>query len=134
MHVKDLIAKEIIGLHQFFENWYSAKVDNTSAIFDRFNSVLHENFMLISPSGDRLTKPKLLELIQIEYGKFQTFKNFSISIEDIDYRFIGNDMSLVTYKEIGNSENGPTQSIITAVFRRNPELINNVEWLHIHET
>jgi len=134
MHVKELIAKEIIELHQFFENWYSAKVDNTSAEFSRFETVLHKNFEIIVPSGGKLTKLKLLELIRGEYGKFKTVEKFSVTIEDIDYRFVGNDMSLVTYKEIGVSEDGPKHSMITAVFRRNPELVNGVEWLHIHET
>ncbi|MHA1444154.1 MAG: hypothetical protein ACTSR4_05320, partial [Candidatus Hodarchaeales archaeon] len=132
--MKDLIAKEIIGLHQFFENWYSAEVDNTSAEFNRFESVLHKDFEIIIPSGGKMEKLKLLELIKGEYGKFKAFEKFSITIEDIDYRFIGSEMSLVTYKEIGISEDGPKHSLITAVFRRNPELINGVEWLHIHET
>ena len=134
MHVKDLIAKEIIELHQFLENWYSAKVDNISGEFDRFETVLHEDFEIIIPSGGKVAKSKFLDLIKGEYGKFQASEKFSITIEDIDYRFIGSDMSLVTYKEIGVSEDGPKHSLITAVFRRNPELINGVEWLHIHET
>jgi len=132
--VKDLIAKEIIDLHQFFEKWYSAKVDNTSAEFNRLDSVLHKNFELIAPSGVKVSRLKLLELLKREYGKFQSSEKFSIVIEDIDYRFIGNEMCLVTYKEIGNSEDGPKNSLITAAFRRNSDLINNVEWLHIHET
>jgi len=132
--VKDLIAKEIIGLHQFFEKWYSAKVDNTSAEFNRLDSVFHRNFELIAPSGVKISRSKLLDLLKSEYGKFQDSEKFSIVIEDIDYRFIGNEMSLVTYKEIGNSESGPKNSLVTAVFRRNPDLINGVEWLHIHET
>ena len=134
MPVKELIEKEIIDLHQFIENWYSAKVDNTSAEFNRFETVLHENFEIIVPSGGKVLKLKFLELIKGEYGKFKAFENFSITIEDIDYRFIGSEIALVTYKEIGVSEDGPKHSLITAVFRKNPQLINGIEWLHIHES
>ncbi|MHA1212576.1 MAG: hypothetical protein ACTSSH_08950, partial [Candidatus Heimdallarchaeota archaeon] len=95
--MKDLIEKEIIGLHQFFEKWYSAEVENTSAVFNRLDSVLHEDFELISPSGVKVSKSNLSKLLRSEYGKFQASEKFSITIEDIDYRFIGSDMSLVTY-------------------------------------
>ena len=132
--MEESIREEIVSLHKFFESWYSATIDNTSEVFKRVESVLHEDFQIIVPSGSKLSKNQLLDVLKGQYGRFKDTENFAITIDNVDIRFRGKDIAIVTYNEIGNSEEGEKRSIITTALRKNSKLLNGLEWLHIHET
>jgi len=52
------IKKEIIDLHQFFEDWFTGKV---AYDISRFDKVMAADFELISPSGSLIQRGNLVE-------------------------------------------------------------------------
>ena len=54
-------------------------------------------------------------------------------VEDIQLRLKAGDIILLTYEEHGTTKNGKRATLISTILRKNPELQNGLEWIHIHE-
>ena len=127
----DNYEKEIIDLHQFFEDWFMGRVENTDATFARFADVMAPTFHIVNPSGRLTARPALLQGLRSAHN---TWTEGRIWIQNVQSRGQYDALSIVTYEEwqaIGESQGG---RLSTVVFQADDAAINGVSWLHVHET
>lgn len=124
--------REVIELHQFFEEWFTAKRELTEENFLRFSRVMGTGFEIISPDGDRRGREEMVENLRNAHGVYRE-ETFRIWIEGYRSRPLAEGLQLVTYEEWQERADGKRGRLSTAVLRRNPDTPNGVEWLHVHE-
>ena len=125
---------EIVELHSFFENWFNAKLDKNDDIFQRFPSVLDDNFELITPSGQKHTQEEILELVwNAHASRANTGSPMKIWIENFSFWLIREDIFLVTYEEWQKTNGEDKGRLSTAIFKSCENEINNINWCHVHE-
>jgi len=125
--------KEIIELHQFFEDW--AKGDIQQNELDRLHSVLAPEFTIVTPEAKMIRKNQLLEMIESGYSKFDTQANqYSIWIEEVSSRKVTSNTFLSTYKEWQIIDGTEQARLSTVLFQKKDNLPNGLLWQHVHET
>jgi hypothetical protein len=127
--------KEIVELHQFFQNWFNGHLQPTEENFARVADVLNDEFVYIDPSG-RMTE--YAALIGRLWQAANTHPNFKIWIENFHLRRQEGNIALATYEEWQENADGTTSvtsvRLSTVVFREKANTPNRLEWLHVHET
>ena len=123
------ITNEIIELHEFFQNWFNGTIPQSE--FSRFAGVMDKDFKIISPPGDLTERSKLVSGLEKSYGNNSTIQ---ISVRNISVESICDNIYIAIYEEIQEYGLEITARISTAIFRRNEKMVNNHEWLHVHET
>jgi hypothetical protein len=127
--------KEVIDLHKFFEQWFNSEVENTDEIYARVEDVLCKEFLLISPSGKVTSRDEIVAQIKSGYGsRKEDDISYRLWVQNIECRLIENDLCLVMYEEWGEISGKQNARISSALFRKNNQTINGVEWVHVHET
>jgi hypothetical protein len=127
--------KEIIELHEFFEAWFNAKLDNTEENFARFDRVLADGFTLISPGGDLLSRKDILSLVLKAYGLHQqSDPPIRIWIKNVSLVHKSNENALFRYEEWQEVDKQETARVSTVLFQRDIIQPNNLIWSHVHET
>lgn len=130
MTTLEIVNHEIVGLHDFFTEWFNGTVER-GQLEPRFLSRLHKDVQFIPPEGAVMTADVIREGFGRGYG---TNPNFRSHIRDIDIRYYRGDLVLATYTEW---QTGATMSDdannarITTVLM---EMTSPVTWLHIQET
>ncbi len=127
--IEHLIEKEIRELHRFFQRWFAGNIEKRE--INRLDNVIHENFILITPSASLLDKKILMQFIQESYG---TKKDIRIWTDNINIHAEINNIYIVTYDEFQTLDEHKTIRRSSAVFRFNSDKINNLEWIKVHET
>ncbi len=130
--IKKRCHKEVVELHQFFQEWFNGEIEATDENFSRFSQILAEHFIIISPGG-LLTQrePLLIGLRNTQNSR----KKCKIRIENFQLHQITADMLVTTYEEWQTDSDGTTNSrISTAIFQEQQDTPNGVVWLHVHET
>jgi len=126
---------EVIGLHEFFKQWFNAEIDNTDLNFSRLSNAIHEDFMLVMPNGNTTTKKELLVQLREGYGSHKSDKlPYKLWIQNFECRLIEGNTCLVTYEEWSEIEGRQNARLSSAIFRKKEEAPNGVEWFHVHET
>ncbi|MCP4362490.1 MAG: GNAT family N-acetyltransferase [Chloroflexi bacterium] len=125
--------KEIVELHQFFQDWYNGELDSTEAHFARVSRALAPGFSIIFPDGRAMPRQPLLEMLRAAHGQRAHFR---IWIENVQRRHQTGVLAVYTYEEWQQTDpdSAPTARLSTVVFRQNPESQNGLVWLHVHET
>ncbi len=123
---------EVIELHQFFQDWFSGRLENSDRIFQRISKTLSEDFQIVGPSGTLTPRDRLLDGLRRSYASMKGRK-FRIWIENYQARPIGEGLWLITYEEWQEDEKERKGRLSSAVFRGKPGNPNHVEWLHVHE-
>ncbi len=129
----DACKKEVIELHQFFEDWNQGKLAKTEDQFRRFSGAVAKDFEIISPGGGSMSTTEILGRVREGHGSSRG-TDFRIWIESYRSRPIGDGILLVTYEEWQSQGGKDIGRISTAVFRRESRAPNGVVWLHVHET
>jgi hypothetical protein len=129
----DACKKEVIELHQFFEDWNQGKLAKTEEQFRRFSEAVASDFEIISPGGGSLSRAEILGRVREGHGSSRS-TDFRIWIENYRGRLISDELVLVTYEEWQSQDGKNIGRVSTAVFRREPDAPNGVLWLHVHET
>lgn len=125
--------KEVVDLHQFFQDWFNGTIPNTDEQFARFADVMAESFGMVPPNGRFVTCAPLLEGLRGSYGRSQQAPG-RIWIENFVTRQTGPDWLFATYEE-WQTFNGKTTSRLSSVlFEENEAAPNGLIWLHVHET
>jgi hypothetical protein len=122
---------EIHDLHQFFQDWFSGAIAQTTANFDRVTSALAPSFGLISPDGSLAEYALVINWLHNGYG---TRPGFRLWTEDVVLRYEAGDLALVTYREWQQLDGQSSVRISSAFFGRRDSGPHGVEWLHVHET
>jgi hypothetical protein len=127
------IAREIVELHDFFEDWLTARIEQTRETFERVLSTMGEGFYLVTPSGELIERPALLDSIYSGYGSRPGFRMW---IEQVQVRHTRGDVIVATYEEWQSWENTDqvTSRLSTVVFTCSEAAVNGVLWQCVHET
>ncbi|NHJ49103.1 MAG: hypothetical protein FK733_15050 [Asgard group archaeon] len=127
--------KEVIDLHDFFEQWFKADIENSDEVYSRLEKVLNEKFMLIMPSGEYTFRKELLEQLRSGHGsRSDSQESYRLWIENINLRYTLDDLCLVTYEEWAEINGKLNARLSSALFRKKEGTKFGVEWLHVHET
>lgn len=126
--------KEIIDLHKFFEQWFKAEIENNDKTFARLENVLKKEFLLIMPSGAISTRDELLKNLREGYSSHKDDEiPYKLWVQNIKCRYIETDVCVMIYEEWGEVHGKTNARISTAIFHRNENCVNKVEWVHVHE-
>jgi hypothetical protein len=126
---------EIIELHSFFESWFNGELPKSEESFHRFDSVLHTNFQLITPRGEKITQDEIITSIWNAYNsRSQTNPPMQIWIENYSFKPINKNIFVATYEEWQKIETGNQGRLSTVIFIKETNDYNNLSWLHVHET
>jgi len=123
--------REIVELHQFFEDWFIGRLENTDAAFARFAEAMGPGFHIVNPSGRLTARPALMAGLRNAYN---TWDKGRIWIKNVQVRGQYDTISIVTYEEwqaVGEAEGG---RLSTVVFNADAKAVNGLLWLHVHET
>jgi hypothetical protein len=132
--MKDRCEAEIVELHQFFEDWFMGRLDNSDEAFHRFEGVMAEGFTMIPPGGSITERAELLHSLRRAHGVFSEGRAISIRVANIQPRHTQNGHLLLTYEEWQDEGQGERGRLSSVLFRRHDAAPNGVEWLHVHET
>ena len=75
--------KEVIELHQFFQDWFNGELQPTDKDYARFVNVLSEDFIIIDPNGNVTQREPLLVGLRNAHNSRSEFK---IWIENFQFR------------------------------------------------
>jgi hypothetical protein len=133
--LSDACEKEIIGLHRFFESWFTAAVEKNEEIFKRVTNVLHGEFALIFPTGELLERENVKKRVYQAHGlESSNPRYFRIWIDKVRCRFEWDDRCLMTFEEWHEDNGSISARLSSAWFRVESTMPNGVQWLHLHET
>lgn len=126
--------QEVRELHQFFEDWFNATLPPTEEAFRRFESVMADRFMIISPNGARTERDELVDRLREAHGIWRrNSQPGRIWIENLQVRHTVGSQAMVVYEEWQEIEGDARGRVSTAVFDSREGTPNGVEWLHVHE-
>ena len=125
------IENEINELHQFFQDWYNNHLSPTDENFVRCVNVLHPNFMIIFPNGEKVQYQTLLNSL---HSKHASQTNMRIWIKQIQVLHQIGDLVLATYEEWQEINGQVNSRLSTVLFQKAPTTPNGLLWLHVHET
>jgi hypothetical protein len=124
---------EVVGLHEFFVEWFTGVLEDTDVVFARFADVMHPEFSMIVPSGGLLDRETVVGSVRAAHATADA--SFGIEIRDVVDCVVWDDAVLVTYEEwqlVGDRVDNCRVS--TVLFVRAPTSSNGVQWRHLHET
>ncbi|MHA2250812.1 MAG: DUF4440 domain-containing protein [Candidatus Kariarchaeaceae archaeon] len=122
------VQKEVIELHQFFQDWFNGKLKKER--FDRVEKVIGEDFELINPDGEKTTREQILNGIR---DSQESRTDMEMWVEDVTTRRVG-DLMLTTYYEVHRENDMVKKRMSSALFAYAPNTPNYCQWLHVHET
>ncbi len=121
--------REIVQLHQFFEDWYRG---HETADFDRFDQALSDGFMIIMPDGRVLDRDVIVEAVR---GQHDSDSQAELEIRNVQLHEVHEATAIFTYEEWqgrdGETMRGRLSSVVFALDDQAP---NGLTWLHVHET
>lgn len=122
-------VKEIEELHDAFARWMGP---GDESVFARFDASFAPGFSMVGPSGARLDRAGVLDMLRSRRAAFGA--EFRIEIRDCAKLAEGPGFLAVGYDEIQVNRPGPLQRRASAVFAPNPSGPNGLIWLLVHET
>ncbi len=123
--------REIVELHQFFEDWLSGKVPKDKKTFARFTDATALSMNLVSTDGQIFGHAQLVDWIYNAHG---SEPGFALWVEAIEPRGAFDSVALLTYEEWQDRTTGRTVRQSTVLFEKDQNAPNGVRWLHVHET
>lgn len=132
-NINSQIQKEIVQIHQYFEDWYNGSSAEDYIEFDlNVSNRFCDNFKIVMPDGTLYQRNEILKVIKDGYG---TGDNFQIEIKMISTEAIKEDLFLVLYEE-WHSESGKDRAgrIAAVILKKNDECVLGYEWIHCHES
>ncbi len=122
---------EVVELHQFFEDWFNGRLEQTPDGPRRFADVMAEGFEIVTPEGARVPREPLVQGIADSHGSADGLR---IWIDGYSSRVLDGGLLLVSYQEWQERAGVKRGRQSTALFRRRAGTPQGVEWLHVHET
>ena len=126
------VKSEIIRLHQFFTLWFNGRIEEQE--IDQFISVIHDDFILITPNGQIIDKSEIIEAIKKSYNSKEFENNFKIVIVNVRVTHSSENYFQAMYNEVQYEDNLKTNRLSSVLFKINEKLENKLEWIHVHET
>jgi hypothetical protein len=127
--------REVTDLHVFLQDWLTGTLPRDAAAFARFESVIGDGFLVISPLGTITDRSALLPEFEASHGALaDRAADFRIWIENYRCLRIMGDRALVLYEEWHGLGDDTSARQTSALFERQPAAPNGVLWTHVHET
>lgn len=129
--------KEIIELHNFFEDWFNARLSDNEESFSRLKDALSPEFVMITPNGRKVDRNSLLSNLKSMNGYYlKENQPNSIWIEHMSDEWVNDRFCLMNYEEWqGNKDRTEGKGrISSALFEKHEETPNEVRWVYLHET
>ncbi len=132
-----MAATEIIGLHEFLEDWFTGRCENDDPAWkERLLQRFTDDFHIFMPAGVLLTGSGLWDPLRAEHGRNPDFK---INIRKIERgAALGEGVTVWTYEEWQRNalnatppDNGRGSSV---VFVDDASTPTGLKWAHVHET
>ena len=122
-------VKEVEALHDAFTRWMGPGDDS---VFARFEASFAPGFSMVGPSGARLDRAGVLDMLRSRKAAFGP--DFRIEIRNAIELAAGPGFIAVGYDEIQANRPGPLQRRASALFRPDAQGPNGLRWLMVHET
>ena len=132
--LEERCRREIVELHQFFEDWFNGALPDEDAAYARFADVLAESFVIVGPEGIPGERAPLLEGLRKAHGRSKQGGTSRIWIEDIVLHHAEGDLAFLRYIEWQNLAGKLRGRQSSVLFREREGMPNGLEWLHVHET
>ena len=132
MDIESHCRKEVAELHDFFQQWFAGDLPETDEAFDRYASVLADEFHIVSPAGRIMQRDTILEAVRAAHGSGGG--SVKIWIKNHTHRLTIGNVALVTYEEWQTSGDETRGRLSSALLRVKSGLLNDLQWLHVHET
>ena len=127
--------REVLELHAFFDGWFNGTLEATDESFARFESVMADTFVLLTPEGRIAERPALIQGIRDAHGRWEGHDPASRTwIDKVRLHREEGDVAIVTYEEWQEIAGKTDARLSTVVFRQQEGAPNGLEWLHVHET
>ncbi len=128
-----MCEKEIVELHQFFQDWFNGAILNNDVTFARFKEVIDPSFAIISPAGKLTTYDDLLSGLREAYAHSEQNPG-RIWIENVVVRQKEAAFVLATYEEWQSFNDVTNGRLSTVIFIPSSNSPNGLRWRHVHET
>jgi len=130
--MRERCEREILTLHEFFEQWFTGAVPVDRTVFARLESALAGEFRYILPAGRMLRRQEVLDGIFDAYGAHRQAR---IEIRNIVWPAPPEGrLGLVVFEEHQWLGEDYDARFNTALMRYAPEAPQGVAWVHLHET
>lgn len=123
--------KEVIALHDYFQQWFRGEIANDADNQARFTNSFDPLCELVSPSGNIDTFLALRQRFLAAHGKFPDAKVWVSSFVPVN---VMPDRILVKYKEWREIDGETNVRMTTCLFSKDDSAPNGVKWTYIHET
>ena len=105
--IEDQVKDEVEQLHQFFEDWFTGRLEQSEAAFSRFADVTARDFHLISPSGQMIDRDRASAWIWEIYNQRQQAR---LWVDKVAIASVRPGVIIATYEEW---QRNPTPGFIT---------------------
>ena len=123
--------EEIVALHDFFVDWYRGRAGESD--FETFEATLAPGFELVSPDGEVVDRPSVIEWIRESRGQYEA-EPAGITIRAVEPVFERDDLVLVRYEEHQSGALGETVRLSTALLEGDADAPRGWVWHLVHET
>jgi hypothetical protein len=134
MQLAEACEREVVTLHEFFEDWFAGRIEKDDDAFDRVRDALGDEFEMVAPSGRTVGRESVITGIWDVYGRDAGSDAHEIRVEELRVRHVREDLCLVSYEEWQRGAAEETGRQSSALFQRAEATPNGIEWLHLHET
>lgn len=132
---KRACEREAVELHDFLRDWLAGALPRTADAFARFQDVIGEGFMIVSPRGSVSARDTLLPEFEGLHGQLaDKAADFEIWVENFRCLRLLGDSALCTYEEWHRLDGATSARLTSVLYGRKPGTPAGVEWLHVHET
>lgn len=126
------LSREIVELHQFFEDWFNAAIPESDDSFSRLERALGPEFELIGPEGRVHRRGSLMAGLRSAHGKWADTPGH-IWIESVRLLHREGNLALVSYEEWQEVDGETAVRLSSVLFAVAPDAPNGLSWLHLHE-
>lgn len=135
MGLPEQCRKEIIELHQFFEDWFTGRLEKSKEAFTRFSDILSPGFAMVFPDGILDRRERVIERVFEAHGiHANNPRYFRIWTDRIEARVESPELCLMSYEE-WHEDNGQISARLScAAFAPRAETPHGIEWGYVHET
>ena len=131
MLTMDHCRREIVTLHEFFEEWFRG--ERSPGAFERLENSLGDGFEQVTPEGTVIDREEVCRLVRDAYDRYDD-EAFAIDIRGVEPIATHETRALVRYEEWQTSSEGTSGRISTAWLAAPGGDPNAVEWRHLQET
>lgn len=126
--------REVEQMYKFFQDWFTAHIPQGDYYLNQIKRSFAEDFQIITPEGHSLSRLDVTHQLKESYGAQKNRYTYRREIENFDGRSLTSkgEIFLCTYEEHQIIDDEKKIRLSTALFRKNQEAPNGVEWVHLH--